>query len=153
MTRDERYLLAALEEAKRAKDLGEVPVGAVIVKENDVIARGYNRRETDKNALSHAETEAIANACKALGDWRLDGCELFVTLEPCAMCAGAILQSRMARVVFGAFDSAAGCMGSVIDMSLLSIAPPLELLGGVLQRECEDILKHFFEERRGNKDV
>lgn len=153
MTRDERYITAALEQAEEAASLGEVPVGAVVVKENDIIARGHNRRETDKNALSHAETEAIRSACELLGDWRLDGCELFVTLEPCAMCAGAILQSRIKRVVFGAFDPAAGCMGSVIDMTLLPIGAPTELLGGVLQRECEDLLKRFFEERRGDKNV
>ncbi len=138
----------AIEEAKKANSIGEIPVGAVIVKDDIVIASGYNRRETDKNALSHAETESIRTACDTLGDWRLTGCELFVTLEPCAMCAGAILASRLRRVVFGAFDPAAGCMGSVMDLTLSPMSPPIELLGGVLQRQCELLLKQFFESKR-----
>lgn len=151
LTRDERYMHEALGEAKRAAAEGEVPVGAVIVLGDEIIARAHNLSEREKSALLHAETGAIAAASKVLGDWRLSGCELFVTLEPCAMCAGAILNSRLRRVVFGAFDAAAGCMGSVTDLSLLPFAPKMELLGGVLEHACADLLKAFFERRRSAK--
>jgi len=148
MTRDESYIALAIEQAKLAADMGEVPVGAVVVRRDFVISTGFNRRESNKNPLSHAETEAIKKAAAAVGDWRLSDCEIFVTLEPCAMCAGAILASRMKRVVFGAFDPAAGCFGSAADLSLLSFAPVIEIIGGVLLAECEALLTSFFADKR-----
>jgi len=154
MTRDERYLALAIEQAKKAASLGEVPVGAVIVSRDGVIAAGYNKRERDKNPLAHAEIEAIGKAAAAEGDWRLSDCELFVTLEPCAMCAGAIVTCRIKRVVFGAFDPAAGCLGSAVDLSLLPFARDMEVIGGVLLAPCEKLLSDFFYgQRRREKRV
>ena len=138
----------ALRLARLSADEGEVPVGAVIVKAGEIIATGRNRREREKNALCHAELEAINNACKALGGWRLWQCELYVTLEPCPMCAGAIINSRIKRVVFGARDSKAGSFGSVIDFNNIAYNHKPEITAGVLEAECSQILSDFFLELR-----
>ena len=116
MTEDERYMKEAIKQAKKAYALDEVPIGCVIVQDHKIIARGYNRRNTDKNALAHAEISAIKKASKKTGDWRLEDCTMYVTLEPCQMCAGAIVQSRMKKVVIGAMNPKAGCAGSVINI-------------------------------------
>ena len=116
MTTDEKYMRAALKQAEKAYNLGETPIGCVIVHEDKIIARGYNRRNTDKNPLAHAEVEAIKKASKKLGDWRLEECTLYVTLEPCQMCAGAIVQSRIPRVVVGCMNPKAGCTGSILNL-------------------------------------
>ena len=142
----------ALRQAKKAAAIGEMPVGAVVVRGDEIISRGYNKRETKKNALLHAEVIAIDRACKKLGGWRLPGCELYVTLEPCPMCAGAILNSRIERVYFGAYDPKSGCAGSVMDllgMNLCNYSVPSE--GGVLGEECSGLIKDFFRELRAGK--
>lgn len=146
---DVRLMRRALELAQLAGERGDVPVGAVIVKDGKIIAEGYNTRETSGNALGHAEISAIDTACKTLGGWRLEGCTLYVTLEPCAMCAGAIVNSRISRVVFGANDAVAGGMGSVwsIHQNPLSKAG-IEVTSGCLADECRQLLKSFFENRR-----
>ncbi|HEX3038854.1 MAG TPA: tRNA adenosine(34) deaminase TadA [Caproiciproducens sp.] len=148
MDRDEFFLREALKLARAAADEGEVPVGAVIVKDDTVIAAGRNRRETGKNALCHAELEAIDQACKTLGGWRLWQCELFVTLEPCPMCAGAIINARIPRVVFGAKDKKAGSCGSVVNLFELPYNHKPELVGGVLENECAQLLTDFFKKLR-----
>lgn len=146
MNRD--FMLAALEEAQKAMLKGEVPVGAVIVKNNRIIARGHNRREETKNVLSHAETEAIYEACKVLGSWRLDGCSIYVTLEPCPMCAGAILHSRISEVYFGAYDSRYGCFGSVVSFSFPGGFQTPKIVGGYMNDSCEKLLSSFFSDLR-----
>ncbi len=148
MDRDEFFLREALKLARAAADEGEVPVGAVIVKDDTVIASGRNRRETGKNALCHAELEAIDQACKTLGGWRLWQCELFVTLEPCPMCAGAIINARIPRVVFGARDKKAGSCGSVVNLFELPYNHKPELVSGVLEDECAQLLTDFFKKLR-----
>lgn len=145
---DEEFMRLAISEAKAAAAEGEVPVGAVIVKDGQVIATGRNRRENDKNALAHAEIEAINSACKALGGWRIFGCTLYVTLEPCPMCAGAIINSRIDRVVFGAFDKKAGSVVSVMDMFSHPYNHRPEYTGGVLEEICAGLLSDFFKELR-----
>ena len=142
------FMERAVELAKYAASLGEVPVGAVIVKDGKIIAEGYNRREQKNNALSHAEIEALNNACNALGDWRLDGCTMYVTLEPCLMCAGAIANARIKEVVFGAYDLQMGCMDSVINFSALPIAPDTEVYGGIKEDECKRLITDFFRQKR-----
>ncbi len=142
------FMKEALAEAKIAFSEGEVPVGAVIVKDGEIIARGHNKREQKQNALSHAETEAINSACKKLGSWRLDGCELYVTLEPCPMCTGAIINSRISTVVFGAFDSAAGCMDSVINLCNYPLGSKPEIYAGICEDECKELLQEFFRNLR-----
>lgn len=144
-------MFRALELAREAAAEGEVPVGAVVVKDGEVIACGRNRRETGKNALCHAELEAIGNACRALGGWRLWQCELFVTLEPCPMCAGAAINARIPRVVFGARDPKAGSCGSVVDLFSLPYNHHPEVTGGVLETECAALLKDFFRSLRGER--
>lgn len=141
----------ALDQAKIAFSLGEVPIGAIIVKDDQIIATGYNKRETAHNALLHAEVDAINNACKKLSSWRLDGCTMFVTLEPCPMCAGAIINSRIKAVVFGAKDPKAGCLGSVTNMFEFPFNHRPAIVSGVLEEECSDILKQFFKELRKKK--
>lgn len=139
----------ALKRAKKAANLGEMPVGAVIVHKGKIISSGYNRRETKKNALLHAEIIAIDRACKKLGGWRLPECELYVTLEPCPMCAGAILNARPARVYYGAFDIKSGCCGSrlnLLDMNLCNCSVYAE--GGILADECTELIKSFFKDLR-----
>lgn len=149
MTSDEKYMRAAIREAKKAYALGEVPIGCVIVFEERIIGRGYNRRIADKNVLSHAEIIAIKKACKKMGDWRLEGCTMYVTLEPCPMCAGAIVQARIPKVLIGSMNPKAGCAGSV--MNLLDekgFNHQVEMEAGLLGEECSQILKDFFKELR-----
>ena len=134
----------ALEQAEQARQLGEVPVGCVIVKDGQVIGRGYNRRETDRTVLGHAELMAIRQAEQALGDWRLTGCTLYVTLEPCPMCAGAILNARPESVVFGASDPVFGACGGVMNLFEEAFGVRIRLYGGVLAAECAGLLQEFF---------
>ena len=134
--------------AMESEKEGEVPVGAVIVKNGEIIATGRNRRETEKNALHHAEIEAINNACKVLGGWRLFGCDLYVTLEPCPMCAGAIINSRIKTVYFGAYDNKAGSFGSVADFNRLPYNHKPEIIAGVMEKECSALLTGFFKKLR-----
>ena len=150
--RDESFMRQALVLAREAAQEGEVPVGAVVVYQERVIASGRNRRELGKNALYHAELEAISSACQALGGWRLWQCELFVTLEPCPMCAGAIINARIPRVVFGAKDAKAGSCGSVVDLFALPYNHKPEVVSGVLGEECAQLLSDFFLELRRSKD-
>ncbi len=138
----------ALEQAKIAGEMGEVPIGAVVVKDGEVISTGYNLREINKNSLCHAELIAIDKACEKLGGWRLHECELYVTLEPCPMCAGAIINSRIRRVVFGAFDPKAGSCGSLINLFACDFNHRPVLEAGVLQQECADLLQSFFKKLR-----
>ena len=145
---DEKWMRLALEQAECAAKLGEVPVGAVIVKDGEVVATAYNTRETEKNAVHHAELLAIDRACARLGGWRLWQCDLYVTLEPCPMCAGAIINSRLKRVVYGARDAKAGCCGSVVDLFSLGFNHRHALESGVLEEECTALLQSFFEELR-----
>lgn len=145
---DKKFMERAIELAKESALEGEVPVGAVIVRDGEIISEGRNRREKDKNALGHAELEAIDNACRELGGWRLWQCELYVTLEPCPMCAGAIINSRIKKVYFGAYDSKAGSFGSVIDFNSLPYNHKPELEGGVMGDECAQLLKDFFKDLR-----
>lgn len=152
MRTDEAYMRMALRLAARAAAMGEVPVGAVAVwDDGKVVGVGFNRRETGKSALAHAELEAIAAACKRLGGWRLHKCDLFVTLEPCPMCAGAIVNARIRRVIFGARDPKAGCFGSVCDFNEMPFNHRPEIVGGVLEAECAQALREFFRglRRRG----
>ena len=141
----------ALEQAALAAALGEVPVGAVVCRDGVVVAMAHNRRELDKNAIAHAELLAIDAACKALGGWRLHQCDLYVTLEPCPMCTGAMIGARIRRVVFGASDPKAGCLGSVVDLNGLPFNHQLMVCGGVLAQECGEILSDFFRMLRRNK--
>ncbi len=145
----EEYMRRALELAGQAADEGEAPVGCVIVREGAVIAEGYNRRETDKDALAHAELIAISKACRRLGSWRLDGCELYVTLEPCPMCAGAVINSRVSHVIFGAADPKAGSCGSVLNLFDHRYNHTPLLTGGVLAEEASALLRYFFLRLRG----
>ena len=146
----ETYMQEALALAAEAAAEGEVPVGAVVVRESDgaIVGRGRNRREQARHALSHAEIEAIDEACKTLGGWRLSGCTLYVTLEPCPMCAGAIINARLDRVVFGAADPKAGSCGSLVDLFSLPYNHKPEVLSGVLEEECAAVLKNFFRDLR-----
>ncbi len=149
LTEDEKYMRQALAQAKKAYDLGEVPIGCVIVHEGKIIGRGYNRRNTDRNTLCHAEITAIRKASKAMGDWRLEGCTMYVTLEPCQMCAGACVQSRIDRVVIGCMSPKSGCAGSVINLLRMDeFNHQVEITTDVLSDECSNILTKFFEELR-----
>lgn len=145
---DERMMERALRLAQEAYDDGEVPVGAVVVRKGEIVGEGRNRREKGKNALYHAELEAIDNACKHLGGWRLWECELYVTLEPCPMCAGAIVNARIPQVYFGAYDPKNGCCGSVADVLNLPLAFHPAYQGGVMQEKCSGILSDFFKRLR-----
>ncbi len=152
MTLDEKYMKAAIREAKKAYALEEVPIGCVIVQNNKIIARGYNRRNTDKNTLAHAEIAAIRKASKKTGDWRLEDCTMYVTLEPCQMCAGAIVQSRMGRVVIASMNPKAGCAGSVLNLlQMKQFNHQVEMETGVLEEECSSMLSAFFKELRAKK--
>ncbi len=149
---EEKYMREAIRQAKKACALEEVPIGCVIVREGGIIARGYNRRNTDKNTLSHAELTAIKKASKKCGDWRLEDCTMYVTLEPCQMCAGAIVQSRMKKVVIAAMNPKAGCAGSILN--LLQIAEfnhQVEIERGLLEAECSAMLSDFFRKLRQKK--
>lgn len=145
----EKYMRMALKLAHRALELGEVPIGCVIVHEGKVIGRGYNRRNTDKNTLAHAEITAIRKASKKIGDWRLEGCTLYVTLEPCQMCAGAIIQARIPEVVMGCMNPKAGCGGSILNiLEMPQFNHQAAVTRGVLETECSAVLKEFFARLR-----
>ncbi len=153
MTADEKFMQLAVEQAKKAYQIGEVPIGAVVIKDGEVAGAGYNRRETGKNALYHAELMAIDEACRKLGGWRLWQCELYVTLEPCPMCAGAIINSRLRRIVYGCDDYKAGSVKSVINLFELPYNHKPEYIGGVLADECSAMLSDFFRELRERKKI
>lgn len=149
MTKHETYMKEAMDEARKAYDLGEVPIGCVIVHDDKIIGRGYNRRKTDQNTLSHAELNAIAEASKAMGDWRLEECTLYVTLEPCQMCAGAIVQARIPKVVMACRNVKAGCAGTIINLlQMPAFNHQVEIEEGVLEEECGEMLKTFFKALR-----
>lgn len=149
MNQHEKYMKEALKLAKKAYTLGEVPIGCVIVYEDKIIGRGYNRRKTDKNTLSHAEITAINKASKKMGDWRLEGCTLYVTLEPCQMCAGAIVQARIPTVYMGCMNPKAGCAGSILNiLNMPEFNHQVEVHSGILEEECSQMLKNFFKELR-----
>lgn len=152
MELDEKYMKEAIRLAKKAGKLGEVPIGCVIVYQDRIIGRGYNRRIIDKNVLSHAEINAIRKACKAMGDWRLEECTMYVTLEPCPMCAGAIVQARIPHVVIGCMNPKAGCAGSVLDMlHEEGFNHQVETRTGVMEEQCSTMLKEFFKALRRSK--
>ena len=146
---EEKYMTDALKQAKKAYALGEVPIGCVIVHEGKIIGRGYNRRNTDKNTLAHAEITAINKASKVIGDWRLEECTLYVTLEPCQMCAGAIVQARIPEVVMGCMNPKAGCAGSILNiLEMPQFNHQVKVTRGILEADCSQMLKTFFEELR-----
>ena len=149
---DGKYMQIAIGQAKMAASIGEVPVGAIVVVNGDVVSTGYNKRETLSNSLAHAEILAINSACKKLNSWRLLNATLYVTLEPCAMCAGAIINSRIERVVFGAFDHKAGSFGSLVNLSELPYNHRPQIVSGVCEKECGDLLSSFFKELRKKKN-
>ena len=152
MTGQEKYMREAIRQAKKAWALDEVPIGCVIVCGGKIIARGYNRRNTDRNTLSHAELNAIKKASKKLGDWRLEGCTMYVTLEPCQMCAGAIVQARIDEVVIGSMNPKAGCAGSVLNLlDIPQFNHQVKITRGILQEECSALLSDFFRELRKRK--
>jgi len=145
----EKFMKKAMHEAGKAAAIGEVPIGCVIVKDGKIIARGYNKRKKDKNTLSHAELIAINKACKKTGDWRLEDCVLYVTLEPCQMCAGAIVQARIPLVVIGCKNEKAGCAGSILDLfNVDKFNHKVEKIEGVLEEECSHMLTDFFKSLR-----
>lgn len=149
LTEDEKYMKEAIKQARKAYDLGEVPIGCVIVHDGKIIGRGYNRRNTDKNALAHAEITAIRKASKAIGDWRLEECTLYVTLEPCQMCAGAIVQARIPKVIMACMNPKAGCAGSILNvLNNPQFNHQVEAVNGILEEECSKMLKDFFVELR-----
>lgn len=153
-SREEKYMRAAIREAKKAYALEEVPIGCVIVYEDKIIARGYNRRNTDKNTIAHAEMTAIKKASKKLGDWRLEGCTMYVTLEPCQMCAGAIVQARIPKVVMASMNPKAGCAGSILNiLDMPQFNHQVEVVRGVLDEECSRMLKDFFVELRARNKL
>ena len=148
-TLEEKYMKEAIKQAKKAAEIGEVPIGAVIVYDGKIITRGYNRRRIDKNTLSHAELIAIKKASRKIGDWRLDDCEMYVTLEPCQMCAGAIVQARIKKVYIGCMNPKAGCAGSILDLlHIEKFNHQVETHKGILEEECSRLLKCFFKELR-----
>ena len=149
MTEQEKYMKQAIREARKAYALGEVPIGCVIVNEGKIIGRGYNRRNTDKSTLSHAEITAIKKASKKMGDWRLEGCTLYVTLEPCQMCAGAIVQARIDEVVRGSMNPKAGCGGSILNLlEMPEFNHQVKVARGIMEEECSQMLTNFFKELR-----
>ena len=149
VTEDEKYMKEAMKQARKAYKLGEVPIGCVIVHEGRIIGRGYNRRNTDKNTLAHAEITAINRASKVIGDWRLEDCTLYVTLESCQMCAGAIVQARIPKVVMASMNPKAGCAGSILNiLDMTQFNHQVEVVAGVLDEECSRMLKEFFVELR-----
>lgn len=152
MTQDEKYMKEAIRQARKAYALGEVPIGCVIVYEGKIIGRGYNRRTIDKNTLAHAELMAIKKASKKMDDWRLEDCTMYVTLEPCQMCSGAIVQSRMKKVVIGCMNPKAGCAGSILNLlQMEEFNHQVELEIGVLGEECSNMMTNFFKELREKK--
>lgn len=149
MTTQEKYMKEAIKQAKKAYALGEVPIGCVIVYEDKIIGRGYNRRNTDKNTLAHAEITAINKASKKMGDWRLEDCTLYVTLEPCQMCAGAIVQARVTETVIGSMNQKAGCAGSILNiLEMPEFNHQVKVERGILEKECSHMLSSFFKELR-----
>lgn len=151
-TEDEKYMYEAIKLARRAARIDEVPIGCVIVYDGKIIAKGYNRRNTDKSTLAHAEIMAIRKASKIIGDWRLEDCTLYVTLEPCQMCAGAIVQARIPRVVIGTMNAKAGCAGSVINiLQMEQFNHQVEITKGVLADECKEMMQSFFKRLRESK--
>lgn len=152
MEQHEKFMKEAIRQAKKAYAIDEVPIGCVIVCEDKIIARGYNRRNADKNTLAHAELNAIKKASKKLGDWRLEGCTMYVTLEPCQMCAGALVQSRIDRVVIGSMNPKAGCAGSVLNLlQMAEFNHQVEIIRGVCEETCSSMLSRFFAELREKK--
>ena len=152
LTDDERFMKEAIRQAKKAMALWEVPIGCVIVHEGKIISRGYNRRNCDHNAAAHAEISAIRKACKKMGDWRLEGCTIYITLEPCPMCAGAIVQARMDRAVIACMNPKAGCAGSVLNLlQQEGFNHRVEITAGVLEEECSSMLSGFFRDLRARK--
>ena len=146
---DVKYMREAIRQAKKAKALGEVPIGCVIEYRGKIIGRGYNRRKTDKNTLSHAELNAIRKASKVMGDWRLEECTMYVTLEPCQMCSGAIVQARIPKVVIGCMNPKAGCAGSILNIfDVPEFNHQVEIEKGMLEEECSALLTDFFKELR-----
>lgn len=149
---DRRYMYEAIKQAKKAEKVEDVPIGCVIVSEGKIIARGYNKRNKKKSTLCHAEIEAIGRATKKLGDWRLDNCTMYVTLEPCPMCAGAIVQARIRRVVIGAMNPKAGCAGSIINLLQMDgFNHKVEITTGIYEKECGELMKNFFAKLRRKK--
>lgn len=154
MTEQEKFMKEAIRQAKKAYLLEEVPIGCVIVHEGKIIARGYNRRNTDRNTLSHAELIAIRKAAKKLGDWRLEECTMYVTLEPCQMCAGAMMQARLTEAVIGCMNPKAGCAGSVLNiLEMDGFNHKVQVTRGVLEEECSQMMSQFFRELREKKKV
>ena len=154
LSNHEYYMKMALKEAKKAYKLGEVPIGCVIVYEDKIIGKGYNRRNTDKSTLSHAEITAIKKASKVIGDWRLEDCTLYVTLEPCQMCSGAIVQARIPTVVMGCMNPKAGCAGSIINiLDMPEFNHQVHTIRGILEEECSQMLTTFFKELRIKKKL
>ena len=152
LTREEKFMKEALKQAKKALAIGEVPIGCVIVYNDKIIGRGYNRRITDKNTLSHAELNAIRKASKVMGDWRLDNCEMYITLEPCQMCSGAIVQSRIKKVYIGAMNPKAGCAGSILNLlQVPEFNHQVDIETNILHDECSTMLTSFFKELRKKK--
>lgn len=153
MITDEKYMREALKQAKKAYAIGEVPIGCVIVYKDKVIGRGYNKRNTKKTTLAHAELVAIEKASKVMGDWRLEDCDMYVTLEPCQMCSGALVQARIKKVVIGTMNPKAGCAGSILNLlQMEEFNHQVEIESGVMESECTDILQEFFKElRKRNK--
>lgn len=148
-TKDEKFMKKAIVQAKKAAVYGEVPIGCVIVYEDRIIGRGYNRRKTEKNTLAHAELTAIRKASRYIGDWRLEGCTMYVTLEPCQMCAGAIVQARIDRVVIGTMSPKSGCAGSIINLlNMKEFNHQVEITQGICEDECSEILSGFFTDLR-----
>ena len=148
---DIKYMKEAIKEAKKAYKLGEIPVGCVIVYNDEIIARGYNKREKNNQAIDHAEIIAIKKASKKLNSWRLDNCKMYITLEPCVMCSGAIIQSRIPDVIYGAYDNRFGCHKSIINIFDVKFNHNVNISGGLLENECSNLIKDFFKELRKNK--
>ena len=152
MINDEYYIKEALKEAKKAYLIDEIPVGCVIVYNDKIIARAYNKREKNRQAADHAEIMALKAPSKKLGSWRLDDCKMYITLEPCIMCSGAIIQSRIKEVIYGAYDYRFGCHKSITNVFDLKFNHNVNIKGGVLEKECSDIIKKFFQELRERKN-
>ena len=149
---DRRYMFEAIKQAKKAEKVEDVPIGCVIVFDGQIIARGYNKRNKKKSTLCHAEIEAIGRATKKMGDWRLDNCTMYVTLEPCPMCAGAIVQARIKRVVIGAMNPKAGCAGSIVNLLQMDgFNHKVEITTGIYEKECGELMKNFFVKLRSKK--
>lgn len=153
-TINQKYMTEALKQAKKAYQMGETPIGCVIVYEDKIIARGYNRRNTEKTVFAHAEIAAMKKATKKIGDWRLEGCTMYVTLEPCQMCAGAIVQARIPTVVIGCMNPKAGCAGSILNLfNVPEFNHQVHVIKGVLEQECSELMTSFFRELRAKKKL